>query len=75
MLEFLLWCKGSGASLECWDASSITSRAQWVKDPGLPHLCRTLQLHLKSDPWPGNSTCRGVAKKKDTKVVRYQMYA
>ena len=41
--------------------------AQWVKDPALLQLWLTLQLWLGSDPWPGNSTCCGVAKKKKKK--------
>ena len=38
--------------------------AQWVKDPLLLQLCPRWQLWLRSDPWPGNSICHGVAKKK-----------
>ena len=30
MVEILLWCKA--ASLEHWDAGSIPSPAQWVKN-------------------------------------------
>ena len=42
-------------SLENWDAASILSLAQWVKDPTMSQLWRGLQLWLRSDPWPGNS--------------------
>ena len=30
--EFLLWYNGIGTSLEHWNASSIPSLAEWVKD-------------------------------------------
>ena len=50
-------------SLECWDAASIPSPTQWVKDSVLPPLqCRS-QLQLGLDPWPGNSTYHRVAEK------------
>ena len=35
-----------------------------IKDPVFPQLW---QLRLGSDPWPGNSICSGVAKKKEKK--------
>ena len=33
-------------------------------DPTLLQLWRRSQLRLRSDPWPRNATCPGVAKKK-----------
>ena len=52
------------ASLERWDTGSIPGGAQWVKDLVLPPR---LKLQLRSDPWPGNSICPGVAKKEGKK--------
>ena len=49
---------GSVASLECWDACSIPSPAQWVKEPALLQLQHRLQLKLGPDPWPGYSICQ-----------------
>ena len=62
-------CSATGltASLEHWDAGSILSLGQWVKDLALLQLQLRLQLWLGSDPWPRNSKCHGVAKKKTTK--------
>ena len=50
------------AFLEYRDTGSIP--AQCVKVPALLQLQHRLQLLLGSDPWPGNSICHGVAKKK-----------
>ena len=57
----------SVASLECWDAGSIPSLAQWVKDVVLPQLQLRSQLQLGSDPWSRNFICCGAAKKKNKK--------
>lgn len=49
----------SAASLQRWDQGSMPGPAQWVQDLILPQL----QCWFRSDPWPGESVCRGVAKK------------
>ena len=61
--EFPLWLKGSVTSLEHSDADSSPGQEQWVKDPVLLQLQLRLQLCLRSDPWPGNSTCHRTAKR------------
>ena len=50
--EVLLWHKGIGGVLECWDTSSSSGLglAQWVKDLVLPELRLILQLRLGLDP-------------------------
>ena len=63
--------KGSGVpTLVQWDwwhvgstKSQVQSPALWVKDPGLPQLWLRLQLQLRSDLWPPNSTCCAASKK------------
>ena len=73
VLEFLLWHTGLAVPLECWDAGSIFSPAQCVKDLALLQLWLKLKLRLRSqlwlgsDPWPRNSICLGTAKKKKKK--------
>ena len=37
---------------QCWNAGSIPSPVQCVKDPVLKQLWHRLQLRLKFDPWP-----------------------
>ena len=54
-------------SWECWDVGSIPGLAWWVKDPALLQLRLWLQLWLGSDPWPGSSICRRLAKKEKKK--------
>ena len=61
---------GSVASLEPWDLDLIPSLAQRVKDWALLQLWRRSQLQLGSDPWPGNSTCHGVAKNEEKKSLK-----
>ena len=55
---------GLVASLERWDTGLIPGPAQWVRDPVLLQLQHRSQLWLGFDPWPGNSICRGTAKKR-----------
>ena len=56
-----------GESWECWNTGLIPGPAQWVKDLALLQLQLTLQLQFGPDPWPGNSICHRVAKKKKKK--------
>ena len=56
------------ASWECWGTGSIPSLVQWVKDLALPQLWLRSQLWLGSDPWPRNSICHKVAKKRRKKI-------
>ena len=51
-------------SWECWDAGSIPSLAQWVKDLVLQQLWLRLHLWLRSDPWPRSSICQSGQKRK-----------
>ena len=51
-------------SLQLWDAGLIPGAAQWVKDLELLQLQQRWQSGLRSDPWPGNSICYGVARKR-----------
>ena len=44
------------------EAGLIPHLAEWFKDLVLPQ-----QLQLGSDPWPGNSLCCRVAKKRKKK--------
>ena len=63
------------ASLEHWDAGSIASSNQWVKDPVLLQLRHRLQLQLGCDPWPGNShTPQSSQKKKKKKITSLSIY-
>ena len=43
--------------------------AQHVKNLELLELQHRSQLQLRSDPWPGNSICRGEAKKKESLLI------
>ena len=65
---------GSVESWECWETASLSSLAQWFNDLALPMQLR-LKLQLGSDPWPGSSICRRVAKnggkKKEKKRKKY----
>ena len=53
-------------SWERWDEGSIPGLAPWVKDLALLRL--RWQLWFGSDPWPGNSICRGEAKKEKNEI-------
>ena len=55
---------GSAASWECWDAGLIPSCTQRLKDLALLKLRLCLHLWLGSYPWPRNSICSRMAKKK-----------
>ena len=54
--------QGSAMSWEHWDTDSIPGPAQRVTDPVLLQVQLRSCLWLRSDSWPGNSLCRGVAK-------------
>jgi len=62
--EFPLWHNEISSVWEPWDAGSIPGPAQWGMALALLQLWLRSQLHFGSDPWPGNSICCGVAKKK-----------
>lgn len=59
--------RGSEVSLQHWVSGSFPGLAQWVKELMLPQLRHRLQLWLRSDAWPGNSMCLGVAKRGEKK--------
>ena len=63
---------GSVASLDPWDAGSVSCLAQWVKDRRLLQLWGWLQLWLSSDPWPRNSLCPGAFQKENKQVNNKQ---
>ena len=67
-LEFLLWRNRVGGILGALGCGFNPGPVQWVKDLVLP-----LKLQLESEPWPGNSMCRGAAKKE--KEERRQLTA
>ena len=61
------------ASWKRWDASSIHSPAQWVKDPAWSLLQSTLRLWLRFDLWPGKLHMpRGGPKKIDKYINKEQ---
>lgn len=65
--ELLLWATGSMVSWENWDKGSIPGPALWIKDLILLQLQIRLRWQLRSDPWPRNSICWGVAKNEKKK--------
>lgn len=50
-------------TLQCQDTGSIPGLIQWVKDLALLQLQHRSQPWFRSDPWPGNYMCCGVAKR------------
>ena len=72
--EFLLWCNrihGVSAAPGCrFDPLAWHSG---VKDPAVRQLQCRLQMWLRSDPWPRNSICYRVAKKKKKERKRPQL--
>ena len=58
---------GSVASLKCQAQVPSPAWPRGLKDPELPNLQHRLQPWLGSDPWPGNSICCGVVRKKNKK--------
>ena len=64
----------SAVSLEVWDAGSIPSLTQWVKDTVLQKLWLRSPLQLGSYSWPENSICCGVTKKENLVILTYIAY-
>ena len=58
---------GLVAPWEPWDAVSIPSPTQCVKDLAWPQLQLRSQLWLRSGPWHRNSICHRAAKKEKKK--------
>ena len=56
------------ASWDHWDAGLIPGATQWIGDPALLQLWLKSQLQLGCDPWPRNSICCGVVKKRKKKM-------
>ena len=56
---------GLAVSLQCWEAGLIPGPGG--KDQVWLQLQHRSQLQLRSDPWPGNSTCHRVAKNEKKK--------
>ena len=63
---------GLEASWECWDIGLIPGPEKWVKDLVVPQLWLRLQLRLRSDPWPKNFICHGVAKEEKEKIKEHR---
>ena len=51
---------GLVASLQGQDAGSSLALHSGLKDLALLQLQRSLQLQLRSGPWPGNSICPSI---------------
>ena len=69
-------CAPAVAQQDWWHLCSIRTQVwspSWpkgLKDPLLPQLQSGLQLWFKSDPWPRNSMCFEIVKKKKKKSKR-----
>ena len=61
---------GSSGALQLQDGGLIPSLAQWVQDLAMPQVWCRSKLQVGSDPWPGNSICRRVAKKEREKIKK-----
>ena len=67
-MEFLLWRNGIGGVSGALGCRFDPRPSKVVKDPEMLPLRRLrLRLRPRSDPWPRNSICRGVAKKEKKK--------
>ena len=58
------WRSGMGGVSAVPERRFDPQPGQWIKDPEVLQLQLRLKLQLGSDPWPGNSICRGAAKNK-----------
>ena len=72
--EFLLWHNRIGgfciARTQVWSPDWYSG----LKDPVLPNLWSRLQLQLRSDPWPGSSTCHWMVHLKIVKNGKYYLF-
>ena len=54
-------------------STGMQPQSLWVKNPALSQLQCRLQLQLGCDPWPRNSICCRVAKKREKKKIAHDL--